>query len=898
MSKQIVPILLAVALIVSGLLSITAIHGLQGNARVINYAGVVRGATQRLVKQELSGQPNDILVVRLDGILTELSTGEGENELTKLEDDAFQELISQMQEQWTQIKSEILQVRKGAETGRLYQLSEDYFTLADRTVTAAEVYSERQIRRAEQILILLSAVILLLAALLAWYGTVQGKRQKALEEAEKENRVKRENLDRMSEDLRAPMDEISELMYVSDLVTYDLLFLNEAGRKTFGVTELTGKKCYQVLQGKSAPCEFCTTPCLIPGENYTWELTNPVSKRHYMLKDRLVQWEGRSARLEIAFDMTEAEEEKQNLKSMLNTEQVIMECVRILYKEHDLNQSVPRVLEHLGNFLSSGRVYLARLRDDFLYSDFEWCAPGLSSRKAVLQAVPLSSISSWLPVFLRQECIVIENMDVMKEKYPEEYKLFCLQETDSLVVAPIEQEGQICGLLGVDNPPPERVQNITLLLQTLCYFLTLTYRRSENEQQLSQLSYFDTLTSFYNRNRFMKDSEIMSSSDSPVGIVYLDVNGLKDINDTLGHAYGDKILADCAQQMRDIFRDANYYRIGGDEFVIICPGIGKEDFQNNVLVLRRQFEKNPLCKAAVGAQWNLQYQDLQQVIASADAKMYEDKKDFYRRNPKSNRYRHHSDEVLQLSDPNVLQTEICQERFVVYFQPKISSADRTIVGAEALIRYQSRSGSLVLPGNFLPLLEENRTVSRIDFYVFEYACSRLKKWAAQGKQTVPVSVNFSRSSLSQPDFVKKLSGLCQKYGVDKKYLEIELTETAQEDEAVDLKSLIHELRQDGFTVSIDDFGTEFANLSLLSAVEFDVLKLDSSLVEDVGFNLRAQTVVKTIVGICKEMHIEVVAEGIETEDQLTALRACGVELAQGYLFSKPISMEEYENKYL
>lgn len=99
MSKQIVPILLAVALIVSGMLSITAIHGLQGNARVINYAGVVRGATQRLVKQELSGQPNDTLVVRLDGILTELSTGEGENELTKLEDDAFQELISQMQEQ-------------------------------------------------------------------------------------------------------------------------------------------------------------------------------------------------------------------------------------------------------------------------------------------------------------------------------------------------------------------------------------------------------------------------------------------------------------------------------------------------------------------------------------------------------------------------------------------------------------------------------------------------------------------------------------------------------------------------------------------------------------------------------------------------------------------------------
>lgn len=898
MQKRMIAIFLAGALFISGLLSILSIHGLQGNSRIINYAGVVRGATQRLIKQELNGQPNDALMNQLDGILIELSTGEGENGLTRLEDSNFQGLLTQMQEQWARMKAEILRVRQGMAGTELYNLSEDYFALADRTVLAAETYSEQQVQRAEQGLFALSAIFLLLAALLAWYSSLQDRRQRDLTAAEDANRVRHEHLERMSEDLRAPMDEISELMYVADLENHELLFINEAGRKSFGVTELTGQKCYQILQGLRSPCDFCSTPLLVPGKNYTWEFTNPVTKRHYLLKDRLLQWEGRAARLELAFDITEAEAEKQALKNTLDAEQMIMECVRTLYQEHDLDKSIPAVLERLGCFLSAHRSYLGMVRAGLLYNDYEWCGEGISSQKEILQGLPLSTIERWLPILARQECVILEDVEVLQESYPEEYALLHAQDIHSLVVAPLEQDGQLRGLLGVDNPPPERIRSIASLLQTLCYFLLLTYRRTESEQQLSQLSYYDTLTSFYNRNRYMVDSAALAGHTGSVGIVYLDVNGLKDINDQCGHAFGDGVLVECSRQMREVFQNANYYRIGGDEFVIICIDIEQDTFRQRVAALRRCFQSNTLCKAAIGAQWDTNYKDLQQIIARADAKMYEDKKEFYRKNPTTNRYRHHSDEVLQLADPKVLQEEIRQERFVVYLQPKVSSSDRSAVGAEALIRYQPRSGSLMLPGHFLPLLEESQIVSQIDFYVFEYACSRLKEWAKQGKQTLPVSVNFSRCSLSQPDFVHRLTALCQQYGVNKKYLEIEFTETAHEADGVDLKSLIYDLRQEGFIVSIDDFGTEYANLALLSTVEFDVLKLDKSLMDDVACNPRARTVVEAIVSICKKMQIKVVAEGIETEEQLAALRLCGVELAQGFLFSKPIPIGEYEEKYL
>lgn len=898
MQKRIIPALMAAALLITGVISIISIHGLQGNARVINYAGVVRGATQRLIKKELNGQPDDELIRRLDGILAELETGDGQNGLVRLDDDSFQDLISQMQAQWAQIKEEIGRVRAGADGARLYQQSEDYFTLADLTVSAAEDYSERQVHTAELGLIFLSALFLLLSAALAWFTAAQTRRQRLLQEAEEKNLLERQQLAQLSEDLRAPMDEISELIYVSDIVTHELLFINETGQRTLNLPKACGQMCYEVLQGLDHPCEFCSTPHLVPGETYTWEHSNQITKRHYLLKDRLIQWEGRPARLEIAFDITEAEAEKQAIRHTLDVEQMVMECVRTLYQGHDLSQSFPVVLEKLGRFLSADRAYLAVARDGRLCTDYEWSLQASETKELSIEDISPKTLERWRAAFGQEGCISYDNIERLREAHPEEYGLLLSHNAHSLVVAPLDQDGRLKGFLVVINPPAERIQSIAPLLQTLCYFLMLTFRRLESEQQLAQLSYYDSLTSFYNRNRFIDDSNALTGASGPVGVVYLDVNGLKDINDQRGHAYGDRVLAECAQMIREAFQDADFYRIGGDEFVILCPGVSQSSFETRLAALRRRFQAGGLCRAAIGAQWAGHFANIHQIIAAADAEMYEDKKNFYRQNPVSNRYRHLSDEALRLSDPEVLREEIRQKRFVVYLQPKLSSSDRSTVGAEALIRYQSRSGSLTLPGNFLPMLEESQLISQIDFYVFECVCFQINAWIEQGKQLLPISVNFSRSSLSQPDFVDSLVRLCRKHGVEQRYLEIELTETSHEADTVDLNGLIQELRQAGFTVSIDDFGTRYANVALLAKAEFDVLKLDRSLVEDVAVNPRARDVVESIVNTCKKLEIQVVAEGIETEDQLSVLRACGVDLVQGFLFSRPIPIGEYEEKFL
>lgn len=893
-----VPGLLVIALLASAFFSLSSIENLQGNARVINYTGIVRGATQRLVKLELNEQPNDKLIQHLDGILRELQTGKGDNHLIKLPDKAYQKQLKKMQEAWVSLKTEIRKVRSHGDEQALFALSEHYFEMADQAVKLAEDYTEYSVDYAQQSLYFVAGIFILLSIIGCIYLITQRIRGKKLLEAEHENRVKSEYLSKMYQAFRAPLEEISEVAYISDTDNYDLLYLNEAGRKSFNADTIKGKKCYEVLQNRTSPCPFCTTAKLEVGVNYTWEYTNPITHRHYLLKDRLIEWEGKTARMEIAFDTTESENERLNLQNSLEAQRVLMDCVHALYEEQDINKAIKYVLGQVGSYLKAERAYIFEIGDKIFYNTHEWCSDGISAQLDNLQAMPISIVERWMRIFQKRECVILNDINDIKADYPDEYKVLVAQGIHVLVAAPLEHEGKVTGFIGIDNPPPERIKNIVSFLHTLRFFIMLAIRRSVSEHMLSNLSYHDMLTSFYNRNRYIQDLENLSTHEGPLGVVFLDLNGLKETNDHFGHVRGDEMLKKCAEHIRIVFQQSLFYRIGGDEFVILNQLMNEQDFFTSVRKLKQRFKNDPNCHAAIGSKWVAHIEDIQHVVADADADMYLDKKAYYRENPKTNRYRHHNDEILPLGDPKILKDKIDQRQFVVYLQPKVSSDNRTAIGAEALIRYQPKKDSLILPGNFLPLLEEMQEISQIDFFVFDYVCSKIKEWSDQGKKLMPISVNFSRCSLQEPAFIERLIEICDKHDVPRKYLEIEITEDIRGAVGIDIKDLVARIRNAGFIVSIDDFGTEYANLSLLTSIEFDILKLDKSLIDDIVTNDKSKAIIEAIANYCERMKITLIAEGIESEDQLEVLKACGVEFAQGFLFSKPVPIEQYEQRYL
>ena len=247
-----------------------------------------------------------------------------------------------------------------------------------------------------------------------------------------------------------------------------------------------------------------------------------------------------------------------------------MDCVRSLYEDRGIGEILPVILDKLGRFMNADRSYVFMLRDGKLYNEYEWCAGGVESQMDTLQGLPLEFIDRWLKIFDRQECMVLEDVQDLKEDYRNEYEILTAQGITSLVAAPLERDGHFCGA----------IEWIILLWSSWSISAPFCARwvislccptaGMRMKKELNRLSYHDTLTSFYNRNRYIADTDNLRETQSPVGIVYLDVNGLKDINDLRGHAFGDKVLVECARRMRETFEGADFYRIGGDEFVIIC----------------------------------------------------------------------------------------------------------------------------------------------------------------------------------------------------------------------------------------------------------------------------------------------------------------------------------------
>ncbi|MDR3832751.1 EAL domain-containing protein [Phascolarctobacterium sp.] len=697
------------------------------------------------------------------------------------------------------------------------------------------------------------------------------------------------------------LNEISELVYVSDPETYELLFVNQTGCQTLHLENYKHKKCYEVLQGKTSPCEFCTNDRLCDDNFYTWEFTNPSIGRHFLLKDKIIQWHGKTARMEIAFDITERELQKQELKNMLDVQTLITNCVRMLYAVDDLDQTINAVLTQIGEFLVSDRAYVFEIKDELMNNTHEWTAPGISPQLEKLQQLDLSLISDWLPFFEKNDCIIIDDVEQLQKTNPAAYATLHAQEITSLIAAPIFLDNKLAGYIGIDNYDSEKIKNSSYLLLSMSIFLSYAIRHRNHVDMLHRLSYHDLLTNALNRNAFMDVlSQFRPGQYASAGIIYIDINGMKEINDFYGHHQGDKILITTVAKVFNLFKPDELFRIGGDEFVIITYDLTETDFYEKFNLLRNIFcEKTNLpFSIATGSCWVKSPSDLNSLLQQADSAMYTDKKKFYYGKEKTSRYRHNLDDILNLANYSALQEALTAGQFCIYFQPKISLDTEEFIGSEALIRYINQAGEIIAPNNFIPILEEARLIKMLDLYVFEEVCKQINIWKERKLRVKPVSINLSRSTLSYHFLADQLLALITKHNIDISLLELEVTETAEVDNQLVFSQALEKLKEYGFSISIDDFGVRNASLSLFTTINFDILKLDRSLVKTLAQNQKARILIRSLAVICSDLGIKLIAEGVEILEQLDILKELRCNEVQGYLFSKPLPLNDFENKYL
>ncbi len=424
------------------------------------------------------------------------------------------------------------------------------------------------------------------------------------------------------------------------------------------------------------------------------------------------------------------------------------------------------------------------------------------------------------------------------------------------------------------------------------------------EQRITDLAFYDTLTKLNSRSSFNKKlQELLVSSKRKTekfALLYLDLDNFKNINDSFGHDVGDKLLKEVANRLRTLLREADFAsRLGGDEFCLLIHDITDNLSAANVAQRCLKLLSQPVTlaereitpHASIGiAIYPHNGNDANFLIKAADTAMYEAK------NKGKNQYAFYESAMtdaahLRLVIENDLRTALNEDQFELYYQPKISLSSGNIKSVEALIRWNHPEKGLCPPDSFIPEAERMGLIAELGEWVVTQACKQIKLWRSQGLKDMPVAVNISPSHFEQEHFSDDMARLVNELDISPSLIEIEITESTSRDHTV-FTNTCKKLRALGFRTAIDDFGTGYSSLSVLKDAPVDVLKIDREFVRHLPNDSQSSILIGTILGMSKALGLQVVAEGIETEEQLTVLVAMGCHMAQGYYFSKPVPAKE------
>ena len=412
---------------------------------------------------------------------------------------------------------------------------------------------------------------------------------------------------------------------------------------------------------------------------------------------------------------------------------------------------------------------------------------------------------------------------------------------------------------------------------------------------------YDWLTGLYSKEFFYQKvrERLREDSEREYTIVCSNIENFKLYNDAFGVSAGDRLLRDIAVLLRErIGEDGICGRFGGDRFICLQER-------------RREYEDRSIFSAE---QRNAGIPQVKDMIMKMKWGIYEitdrsvpveqmcDRALLAADSIKGQYNRHFAvyDDALrskllrEQAITEAMETALSEGQFVVYLQPKYSLHHDSLAGAEALVRWIHPEWGFMSPGEFIPLFEKNGFITRLDQYVWEQVCALLRDWREKGYPALPVSVNVSRADVYQSDLTDTLMGIVRKYGVEPAQLHLELTESAYTENPGQIIETVEQLRKQGCIIEMDDFGSGYSSLNMLNQMQLDVLKLDMKFIQSETAKPVEQGILRFIVDLARWLNLSVVAEGVETREQLERLREIGCDYVQGYFFAKPMPAQEFE----
>lgn len=558
-------------------------------------------------------------------------------------------------------------------------------------------------------------------------------------------------------------------------------------------------------------------------------------------------------------------------------------------------------MKKIGHFTKADRAYIVDEKDGCYYNTYEWCNEGIEPQINQLQNLRAEDMPYWIPKLSSGESIFIEDLENVKETMPVEYEILKPQNIHTLIVFPIILSNTLKGFIGVDNPNIKDAKDVIRLLAALGSYLGTT---RENAAVYAKLEYrlnYDSLTKAYNRYGFYKNAQklIKEHTDTEYCLILSDIKSFKLINEIYGENIADKILIDEVNIIRQKMKGNSVLgRLNGDIIAMVIPKeyLSEKEFSDMIKLLSDRYSnKNFRLHIYLGVYYIKDVNEtIRQMVDKVSLVIMKSKGNMsnYILYYDENSYRN---DIFKQQLIGEFETALNENQFCMYLQPQ-TDKDGNMLGAEALIRWNHPNMGLIMPGAFIECFEDAGLIYRLDNYIWEEAAKQLKIWKDSGYNYY-ISVNISAKDFYHIDVYQTFKNLVSKYGIDIDKLHIEITETALSEDKQEAHKTIERLHDEGFIIEIDDFGSGYSSFNFLKDVCADVIKIDRVFLKKSSHEERGEQILRSIISLSHDIGMDVITEGVENVDQLSMLAKMNCDWFQGYYFSKPIAVGDFEEKY-
>lgn len=690
------------------------------------------------------------------------------------------------------------------------------------------------------------------------------------------------------------LDQKIQYITIVEPVHKKLLYMNEAGRNRLGLSleEVQNMHCYQLFKGCDKECEVCAlhaNHAEVLDDQDSVGLRKYVPDGKFILQSRFTMWKGDSARTISFIDVNDATHVERCMEAEMQSQEVFSKCWSLIMESNSGDTEYENILRVIADYYNADCTAIVTKTSGTYNEIFEYHK---NSGQGVADGLRVSLEQN---MFDRCE-VLLDADDFMRPRhiqqklleYPDLAEALEKKFVHNTIGIALRKFGDLIGILMVINPR-SNMNDLNMLSQLGVFFGTDLVRKHLTDSKTFEENH-DVLTKLWSREFFNKDWMIdyYPIFKDGMGVFTADIYRLKDINKQLGYQTGNKRIIAMADMLRQVFTGYSMFRYDDDQVIAICHNVNQRQFQKMVdyakeLIKEMDFE------ISYGYSWK-QEPTIPEGITEAEAYLEIHRAYLEKENAAAKK-------LAKKIEKDVL-AEIREGNFRMFLQPKVNIHTGKTVGAEALIRLYHPEKGFISPAMFIPVLEQQNEVHMIDLFILGRAFQFQKAARDAGREIVPISVNFSKNTLMYPKLMDYIMSQCEMYGMPRRMIRIEITETISNMDHMEVSNIARELRTIGFSISMDDFGTQYSNMAVLTQFDFDTVKIDRSMILNIVNDEKSRLILKHTIAMLKELGMEIIIEGVETEEQVQILSELGCDIVQGFYFGRPDAEEKFYELYM